>query len=42
MSQGNRPTTLQQRVEIWERARQGETDSEIAATMQLSPVTVRK
>jgi len=33
---------LQQRVEIWERARQGETDSEIAATMQLSPVTVRK
>ena len=42
MSQGNRPTTLQQRVEIGEQAQLGKTDAEIAAAMQLSPVTVRK
>lgn len=42
MSQGNHPTTLQQRLEIWERAQRGETDPQIAAAMQLNPITVRK
>lgn len=42
MGQGNRPTTLQQRLEIWERAEQGEGDAAIATVMQLSPMTVRK
>ena len=42
MAQGNDPTTLQQRLEIWERAQRGETDPQIAAVMQLSPMTVRK
>jgi len=42
MGQGNRPTTLQQRLAIWERAEQGESDAAIAAAMQLSPMTVRK
>ena len=42
MGQGNTPTTLPQRLEIWERAARGEPDSAIAATMQLSPMTVRK
>jgi transposase-like protein len=42
MGHGNRSTTLQQRLEIWERAQQGEPDSQIASAMQLSPMTVRK
>jgi transposase-like protein len=42
MGQGNTPTTLPQRLEIWERAARGEPDSAIAAAMQLSPMTVRK
>jgi transposase-like protein len=42
MGQGNRPTTLQQRLAIWERTEQGESDAAIAAAMQLSPMTVRK
>jgi hypothetical protein len=42
MSQGNHPTTLQQRLEIWDRAQRGETDPQIAAVMQLNPITVRK
>ena len=42
MGQGNTPTTLQQRLEIWERADRGETDSEIAVAMQICPMTVRK
>lgn len=42
MGQGNTPTTLPQRLEIWERAERGETDSEMAVAMQLSPMTVRK
>jgi transposase-like protein len=42
MGQGNSSTTLQQRLEIWERAQQGEPDSQIAVAMQLSPMTVRK
>lgn len=42
MGQGNRPTTLQQRLEIWERAEHGENDAAIAAAMQLSLLTVRK
>jgi hypothetical protein len=42
MGQSNCPTTLQQRLEIWERAQRGETDPQIAATMQLKPETVRK
>mgnify|MGYP002372760772 FL=1 len=42
MSHGNRPTTLQQRLEIWERAQRGETDPQIAAAMQVKPITVRK
>ena len=42
MGSGNTPTTLQQRLEIWARAEQGETDAQIAVAMQLSPMTVRK
>ena len=42
MGQGNRATTLQQRLEISERAARGETDPQIATAMQLSPATVRK
>ncbi len=42
MGQGNRSTTLQQRLEIWERAEQGASDAAIAAAMQLCPMTVRK
>jgi len=42
MGQGNRATTLQQRLEISERAACGETDPQIAIAMQLSPATVRK
>jgi transposase-like protein len=42
MGQGNRATTLQERLEISERAACGETDPQIATAMQLSPVTVRK
>ena len=42
MSHGNRPTTLQQRLEIWERAQRGETDPQIAAAMQVSVKTVEK
>jgi len=42
MGQGNCPTTLQQRLAIWERAEQGESDAAIAAAMELSPMTVRK
>jgi hypothetical protein len=37
-----RATTLAQRIEIWERAQQGERDTQIASALQLSPVTVRK
>jgi transposase InsO family protein len=42
MGQGNRATTLQQRLEISERAESGETDPQIATAMHLSPATVRK
>lgn len=42
MGQGNRATTLQQRLEISDRADCGETDPQIATAMQLSPATVRK
>jgi hypothetical protein len=42
MGHGNTPTTLPQRLEIWERAQQGESDAQIAGRMHLSPVTVRK
>ena len=42
MGQGNHATTLQQRLEISERADRGETDPQIAAALQLSPATVRK
>ncbi len=42
MNQGNRPTTLRQRMEIWEQAQRGRSDAEIAAALQLSSVTVRK
>jgi len=42
MSQGNRATTLQQRLEISDRAERGETDPQIASAMQVSPATVRK
>jgi len=42
MAQSHRLTTLQQRLEIWERAQQSETDPQIAAAMQLSRETVRK
>jgi hypothetical protein len=35
-------TTLQQRIEIWERVQQGETDTQIAAALGLRSVTVRK
>jgi hypothetical protein len=42
MGHGNTPTTLQQRLEIWERTERGETDSEIAVAMQIGPMTVRK
>lgn len=39
---GNHPTTLPQRVEIWERAQRGETDAQIATALGLRCVTVRK
>ncbi len=42
MSQGNHPTTLQQRVEISERAQAGEHDAAIALSLGLKPCTVRK
>lgn len=42
MGQGNRATTLQQRLEISDRAERGETDPQIATAMHLSPATVRK
>jgi transposase InsO family protein len=42
MSQGNRATTLQQRLEISDRAERGETDPQIATALHLSPATVRK
>jgi len=42
MGQGNRATTLRQRLEILDRAEGGETDPQIATAMQLSPATVRK
>ena len=42
MGQGNHATTLQQRLEISDRAARGETDPQIAAALQLSPATVRK
>ena len=35
-------TTLQQRIEIWERAQQGARDPEIATALGLRAVTVRK
>lgn len=42
MSANYRVTTLQQRIEIGERAQRGETDAQIAAALHLSPMTVRK
>jgi len=42
MSQGNGAATLQQRLEISDRAERGETDPQIAIAMHFSPVTVRK
>jgi transposase InsO family protein len=42
MGPGNCSTTLQQRLEISERAERGGTDPQIATAMHLSPVTVRK
>jgi hypothetical protein len=42
MGQSHRLTPLQQRLEIWERAQQGQSDATIAAALQLSAVTVRK
>ena len=42
MSASYRATTLQQRIEIGERAQRGETDAQIAAALQLRPMTVRK
>lgn len=42
MGQGNCATTLQQRLEISDRAEHGETDLQIAAALHLSPSTVRK
>jgi transposase InsO family protein len=42
MSANHQATTLQQRIEIGERAQRGETDPQIAAALQLSPSTVRK
>lgn len=42
MGQSNRTTTLQQRLEIADRAARGETDPQIALALQLSPATVRK
>ncbi len=42
MSASYRATTLQQRIEIGERAQRGETDAQIAAALHLSPLTVRK
>ena len=42
MNQSHRATTLQQRIEIWERASSGETNSQIAVALQISKETVRK
>jgi transposase len=42
MAANYRTTTLQQRIEIGERAQRGETDAQIAAALRLSPMTVRK
>jgi hypothetical protein len=42
MSQQGRPTTLQQRTEIWERAQRRESDGTIAQALGLSAFTVRK
>lgn len=42
MGQSHRLTPLQQRIEIWERAQQGQSDATIAAALHLSAVTVRK
>lgn len=42
MSQSNGATTLQQRLEISDRAERGETDPQIASALHLSPITVRK
>lgn len=42
MKQGHKATTLQERIEIWERSRSGETDREISEAMRLSQETVRK
>lgn len=42
MRRGNRATTLQERLEIWERAQNGESDRAIGWAMQLSQETVRK
>lgn len=39
---GNHTTTLEQRIEIWERAQGNETDAQIATALGLRPVTVRK
>lgn len=42
MGHDNRSTTLQQRIEISERALRHETDAQIAQTLGLRPSTVRK
>lgn len=42
MGHGNRPTTLQERIEISERAQQHQTDVQIAEAMGWKPGTVRK
>jgi len=42
MCRGNRPTTLQERLDILERANNGESDRAIGQAMQLSQETVRK
>jgi transposase-like protein len=42
MNLAHRGTTLEQRLEIWQRAQGGQTDPLIARAMTLSPMTVRK
>jgi hypothetical protein len=42
MRRGNRATTLPERLEIWERAQNGESDRGIGQALHLSRVTVRK
>jgi hypothetical protein len=42
MTTMNRRTDLQQRLEIWRRVQEGQTDPVIAKALTLSPMTVRK